>query len=169
MKNTALLYSLFISLGLHGLFFTAGMIERKTQGAMVSFKQGPSSIQVKISGPREVLKEKNMSEKRKTIDPTPIESVKESGVLKGALAKVNIAPEYPARSVLFEEEGIVTVLVEIDSQGVVKSAVVENSSGHVRLDEAALKAARETSFTPATLDGENIESRETLEFNFKLK
>lgn len=169
MRDMALIYSFIVSLGLHGLFFSASLIERKTQGAKVSFKQGPTSIQVKLSGSREVVKEHKVSNKSFISGPRSIETVKKNGVLKGALVKLNIAPEYPERSVLFEEEGSVTVLVEIDGQGIVKSAVVEKSSGHVRLDKAALKAAKETNFTPATLDGENIESRETLEFNFKLK
>jgi protein TonB len=53
---------------------------------------------------------------------------------------------------LLKEAGIggtVNVWVFIDTEGRVKNAVVQASSGNKALDEAALKAAREFEFTPA--------------------
>lgn len=45
--------------------------------------------------------------------------------------------------------GTVQVWVFIDTQGLVKNAQVQKSSGNKTLDEAALKSAREFGFTPA--------------------
>lgn len=50
-------------------------------------------------------------------------------------------PEYPLFSRRRREEGKLTILITIES-GRVVDAVVENGSGHARLDEAALKAVR---------------------------
>ncbi len=57
-------------------------------------------------------------------------------------------PEYPLFSRRRREEGKLTILITIES-GRVVDAVVENGSGHARLDEAALKAVRTWRFDHA--------------------
>ena len=57
-------------------------------------------------------------------------------------------PEYPLFSRRRREEGKLTILITIES-GRVVDAVVENGSGHARLDEAALKAVRTWMFDHA--------------------
>ncbi len=45
--------------------------------------------------------------------------------------------------------GAVTLVLDLDADGVVQAARVGTSSGHVALDEAALSLAKEMSFSPA--------------------
>jgi protein TonB len=53
-------------------------------------------------------------------------------------------------------DGMVYVWVCIDTNGRVRNALVEESSGHEALDAAALAAAREIEFTPARNNGEVV-------------
>lgn len=57
-----------------------------------------------------------------------------------------VKPLYPRASRLKHEEGEVIIILDIHN-GKVKNVTVEVSSGHPRLDEAAVKALREWHFT----------------------
>jgi protein TonB len=64
-----------------------------------------------------------------------------------------VTPEYPQ---VAQEQGIqgnVTVRVTIGPQGQVLAAVISSSSGNPLLDEAALKAAKETTYKPPMVNG----------------
>lgn len=164
--------ALFGSVLVHGAFFLIGDFGESSKGAFVQFKQGQSSIAIQLSnvekrGSRNTLIEKKKKTREKK--SSEISSKDSSGVLTGALALEEVAPEYPKRSILFQEEGSVTLIVDIDENGVVKSALVEKSSGHDRLDKAALVAANKVKFNPATKNGIKVSSREEITFNFKLK
>jgi periplasmic protein TonB len=65
------------------------------------------------------------------------------------------APElaYPLPSRRAREEGRVEVQVLVDAAGAPRQAVLLRSSGHDRLDEAALAAVRAARFKPYTEDG----------------
>lgn len=60
---------------------------------------------------------------------------------------------YPAISRRMGEQGQVLVRVLVDSQGSPREAQVVRSSGHPRLDEAALTTVRATRFKPYTENG----------------
>lgn len=62
-------------------------------------------------------------------------------------------PPYPAPSVRAQEQGVTGLQVCVDARGRVSSASLASTSGHVRLDEAALKWVREARFTPSSVDG----------------
>src|SRR5690606_37034999 len=62
-------------------------------------------------------------------------------------------PQYPRTSQRMREEGRVVIRVTINVRGTVDRAVVQRSSGHERLDEAALEAARQSRFRPYTENG----------------
>jgi len=85
-------------------------------------------------------------------DPVPAEIRKPSAqgekILDPSSAGVNqrVKPLYPRASRLRHEEGKVTILLDIEN-GRVMNATVEVSSGHSRLDEAALKALWKWTFT----------------------
>jgi protein TonB len=55
---------------------------------------------------------------------------------------------YPARSRKAGEQGTVVVRVQIDASGRASQALLEKSSGHPALDEAALSAIRAAQFRP---------------------
>jgi TonB family protein len=63
----------------------------------------------------------------------------------------------------------VEVAVRIDNTGHVLSAHVlnENGNGKGALSAAALAAARQWTFQPATLQGEKVESEHTIVFEFR--
>lgn len=166
MNSLSFIYAFIISISFHGAFFLIGNFEKNSHGAMVQFKKGRSSVAIKLSSSQkrvEKIKSKNSSFQKEQISEVS------SGILKGATIKAQVTPEYPRRSILFQEEGSVTILLEIDESGSVKNAIVEKSSGHDRLDRAALEAASSAEFLPAIKDGESVASRQELTFNFKLK
>jgi protein TonB len=79
------------------------------------------------------------------------------------------APEYPDRSRDAEEEGTVTLRLQIDVDGHVSSSAIANSSGHARLDEAARAALSKCLFKPGTVDGKLQQSWATLKYVWKLQ
>lgn len=62
-------------------------------------------------------------------------------------------PRYPAASIRAEEEGTTTLSVCVSERGRVQSAQLAASSGHARLDQAALDWMKKARFRPARLDG----------------
>lgn len=79
-------------------------------------------------------------------------------------------PPYPPASERQEEEGVVLVRVRVGPDGRVLAAELKASSGHRRLDEAAvLHARRAWRFLPATRDGVAVESWREIPVRFELK
>lgn len=76
--------------------------------------------------------------------------VAEAGVLEAP------APRYPRISVRRGEEGTVTCRLFVSAQGYVTRVEVLESSGHDRLDEAALEALRTWRFVPRQEDGRAV-------------
>lgn len=77
--------------------------------------------------------------------------------------------EYPSASVRLGEEGSVLLELTLGSDGRVLEARVLESSGHARLDQAAVdEAVRAWRLRPATLDGAPIESRHRIRVQFRL-
>ncbi len=107
--------------------------------------------------------------------PTPQNSpdqdaslIEEKGVTSEAQTFKAASPVYPRISRRRSEEGTVTLSVEVFADGKAGNISVTQSSGHRRLDEAALKAARKTTFTPAKQLGRNVDSTTELSFTFRL-
>lgn len=77
-------------------------------------------------------------------------------------------PRYPRASIRLKQEGTVTMAFNIDAQGQVVDGSVEQSSGHERLDNAALEAIMRCSFTPETLGGEPQPAVAQVRFGWRL-
>jgi len=77
-------------------------------------------------------------------------------------------PEYPRISQRRGEQGRVIVRVLISPEGRVIDASVRSSSGHERLDEAALKAVRSARFKPYTENGHAYRALADIPFDFVL-
>jgi protein TonB len=77
-------------------------------------------------------------------------------------------PQYPRISERRGEQGRVVVRVLISPQGSVLNVSVRSSSGHTRLDEAALKAARTARFKPYTENGVAYQAMADIPFDFVL-
>ena len=79
------------------------------------------------------------------------------------------APTYPLVSRRQGEEGNVLLRVELDERGLVVSARIATSSGHSRLDEAALEAIRTWRCSPAKRNGQPVHAIALQPFKFILQ
>ncbi|MCK9511666.1 MAG: TonB family protein [Pigmentiphaga sp.] len=77
-------------------------------------------------------------------------------------------PTYPRIAQRMGETGRVVVRVLISTEGRVQRATVQRSSGHSRLDEAALNAAQRARFRPYTENGVARAALADLPFDFVL-
>jgi protein TonB len=77
-------------------------------------------------------------------------------------------PEYPFLSMRLNEQGKVVLRVELAGDGRVASAEVMASSGHQRLDQAALEAVKTWRCKPATRDGQAVRAVALQPFKFVL-
>jgi protein TonB len=78
-------------------------------------------------------------------------------------------PVYPPIARRMGEEGIVTLLVIIGTDGSVQDVKVEKSSGHQRLDDAAIDGARRRCrFSPGSVDGRPQAMWYRYRYQFKL-
>lgn len=79
-----------------------------------------------------------------------------------------VKPEYPDRSIQRRETGQVNIRVVVDAAGRIHDAKVVASSGFERLDEAALKAARRSTFYPYMEHGRPIFAMAIIPYRFNL-
>lgn len=79
------------------------------------------------------------------------------------------APTYPLQSRRLREAGGVLLRVELGESGTVIQARVDRSSGHSRLDEAALAAVRTWRCSPATRNGQPTRAVALQPFHFILQ
>ena len=86
-------------------------------------------------------------------------------VRTSAKRKSEVKPVYTVAARRASVEGRIILLVRISAKGVVKSVKLIKGLGY-GLDEAALKAVKRWSYSPATIDGKPVAStrRETVVF-----
>lgn len=77
-----------------------------------------------------------------------------------------VAPEYPADALRNGERGSVVVMIQVGTDGLPVTAVIERSSRSRALDQAALAAARRWRFRPALANGQPVEARVRVPFEF---
>ena len=94
--------------------------------------------------------------------------LEEMGVTAEAHPFKAVEPAYPRISRRRGEEGTITLSIEVMQNGRAGKISILQSSGHRRLDEAALTAVQQTTFTPAKQFGRNIDSTTELSFTFTL-
>lgn len=82
---------------------------------------------------------------------------------------VRAPPPYPPVSRRLGETGKVVLRVELDETGRVSAAHLIRSSGHARLDAAALAAVRAWRCQPAQRDGQAVRSVAVQPFDFTLQ
>ncbi|MCK9540830.1 MAG: energy transducer TonB [Novosphingobium sp.] len=78
-------------------------------------------------------------------------------------------PGYPLESRRRKEQGTVELLVILGLDGRVEAISVSRSSGHSRLDSAALNAVRRWRWSPTTRDGSPVKVRGVVEIPFVLQ
>ncbi len=79
-----------------------------------------------------------------------------------------IEPIYPPASRRAGEEGTVTVRVLVSERGRAEEVQVQQSSGHQRLDEAAVTAIRKWSFAAAMRGSQPVRAWTTVRVTFQL-
>ncbi|MDE1149324.1 MAG: TonB family protein [Azospirillaceae bacterium] len=79
-------------------------------------------------------------------------------------------PRYPRRSIALKEEGRVVFSARCDADGWISEAMIRKSSGHERLEEAILVAARSHHWRclPLKPGSGTLETRVELAYRFKL-
>lgn len=100
--------------------------------------------------------------------PLPVGPVTMSSELAIACPERS-APTYPPYSRRMGEEGTVVLRVELAETGAVVSARVQTSSGHARLDEAALGVVKTWRCTPAMRNGQPVRAVALQPFKFVLQ
>jgi protein TonB len=79
------------------------------------------------------------------------------------------APVYPRASIRLNESGVVVVRVFIDPAGLPRRVELARSSGHPRLDEAAVSGVQQARFKPPTENGLPISGWARIEIPFELE
>ncbi|MCC2680026.1 MAG: protein TonB [Pseudobdellovibrio sp.] len=80
----------------------------------------------------------------------------------------NPAPVYPALAKNKGQQGLVQILVDVNSDGSVKHVLLKKSSGFLLLDDAAVRAVKHWQFMPASQNGVQIESQVEVPIRFQL-
>lgn len=81
----------------------------------------------------------------------------------------NPAPAYPSLSRRLGEEGRVLLRVQVNADGTPTQVLLQQSSGHARLDEVASATVRRWQFVPARQGGRPVEAWVTVPIKFSLK
>jgi len=121
-----------------------------------------------------------ISEKDATDSPSadPIDDASEAGgSVEGPTTTVDLQPtytynpkpRYPRAARRRGQEGTVLLLVEVLASGRVGEVVIEKSSGHELLDNAAAGAVRGWRFEPAKKGGVPVNARVRIPVEFNLK
>ena len=76
--------------------------------------------------------------------------------------------QYPPASQNDGEEGTVTLLLAVQTDGSISDIRIARSSGYQRLDAAAVRSLRQAKFQPATCHGKPIAVRIHQSFIFKI-
>jgi periplasmic protein TonB len=83
--------------------------------------------------------------------------------------KASPDPQYPWQALRRRLQGVVQILVEVDSSGKVVNARVAQTSGHGILDRAALDAVKKWTFLPALKDGVAVPGAAVIPIRFHFK
>jgi periplasmic protein TonB len=101
-----------------------------------------------------------------TAETSPAPPVGETANMK---VNKRVDPIYPAASRRAGEEGTGVYRVLVDANGRPLEVSVLQSSGHPRLDEAALVAVKKWTFSPAMQAGQGVQSWTRVQVKFELK
>lgn len=127
-------------------------------------KAPPSERAVKAPEPEPPLPVEKPAEP-KPVEPAPAAVVPPSS---DAAELANRAPVYPKQSRRLREQGKVLFEILVTEKGIVGEIKLKRSSGHKRLDDAALQTIKHWKFIPANRNGKPIDYWYDYEFEFTL-
>jgi TonB family protein len=146
-----------------GIFFTlaqaAGQIIAGSEARSASMTQGERNYQTMCALPVTASMESPIAQDRR-----PPDFVK-ADVDPAALKRKS--PDYPPEALRSGAEGVVHVRLWVDTQGRVREAIIAQSDNPI-FNAAALDAARQWEFSPATIKGKPVSVWVVLPFKFKL-
>jgi peptide/nickel transport system substrate-binding protein len=125
--------------------------------------------------PPEIVEPERILEARVMVDTATVAVVPETTVVAPPKPSVitrakpvkQIKPQYPESARSLGATGRVVVRVLVGTNGKVMKATVLSSFGNPACEEAALAAAQQWEFTPATKDGEPFEQNVSIPFDFQ--
>jgi periplasmic protein TonB len=101
--------------------------------------------------------------------PPPRQVVTTKLIMNPKSTQPDVNDYYPNISKTNEEEGVAKIKICVGTNGRVKTADLDETSGFTRLDEAAVRVAKLYRFTPPTVDGKPIDNAcATMPIRFKL-
>lgn len=127
--------------------------------------------------PEQAVAKNEQSESVKTAERTPVEPVatvkaEAEPVIDppkfGAAYLNNPAPAYPPMARRLGEQGRVLLKVLVGENGNAENVQIENSSGHGKLDQAAIEAVRQWTFIPAKRSNQPISAYVLVPIKFSL-
>ncbi|HUE87344.1 MAG TPA: energy transducer TonB [Vicinamibacterales bacterium] len=101
-------------------------------------------------------------------EPTPSEPVRVGGIVRPPQRVAYVAPAYPALALTARVQGLVIIEATIDTSGHVRAARVLRSDSPV-LNEEALAAVRQWTYTPTLLNGVPVSVVMTVTVHFRLQ
>ena len=88
--------------------------------------------------------------------------------MNGGYIKLPTVP-YPQKSQDEGEEGTVKLSIIVEANGSVSEVKVTQSTGHQRLDAAAVRTARSAGYRPKSVNGTPVRSRFNTSYTFSLE
>jgi protein TonB len=147
----------------------------ESESVVTEPKPVPAPVHVPIPAQAEAVEESGMPElaspSRETAE-TRVEKIQPAPITPPRTDAVrfnNPAPVYPRLSLRHGEEGKVILSLLVHADGTVAEVSVKRSSGHPRLDKAALKAIRHWHYLPAMQNGKAIDYRYEQPIAFSLR
>lgn len=104
---------------------------------------------------------------KETTSVTPTTTPPRPSVITRPVPTKQIIPKYPESAKAIGATGRVVVKVTVGTDGKVKSASIYSSFGNPACEDAALTAAKQWEFKPATKDGEPFEQSIQIPFDFR--
>lgn len=128
-----------------------------------------SEVRAAVADSARVEKLNSVSEIKNEAEPaTPAKDLPVEPPKFGAAYLNNPAPDYPAPSRRFGEQGTVLLRVLVSTGGQAESVQIEISSGYNRLDQAAIKAVKMWSFIPAKSNNQPLSAYVLVPVKFSL-
>ena len=174
MKSNTTIYSIFISLVLHGLLFLKpyesnedfrSTFSSKKSSFKVSFNEVPKIREKKKRDFKEKGNEKKIKD-TKEIQET-LSRIEDSGVTNSKVLK-KVIPVYPYKSRKYREEGVVLLKVYISKKGSAIKVEILKSSEFSRLDDSAITAAMTSKYESSNSNVTSNDSSIEIEFKFEL-
>lgn len=141
--------------------------EKTSEAPPPEIKPELTELQLGLVVPETVV-ELPVAEEAPAAPPEPVADSAPAVMSADLQVRRRIEPGYPPASRRLGEEGTVTVKVLVDERGRAREVSVVRSSGHGRLDQAAVEAIRRWLFAPAVRDSQPVMVWTNVQVTFRL-